>query len=138
MFATHSEISTKESKSFLQQDDRSEEKSSTINVKGSVEKIKLRGIEIVGEIDLKQDKKSKEPGEKDKPMQKVKTEKVSDTKIEKKEIKQSEKDTLDSVVSKAEQLRGLTVVGKIDIPQYNKKKKPIASFNKNVKKRYKN
>lgn len=137
VFATHSEISTKESKSFLQQDDRSEEKSSTISVKESVEKIKLRGIEIVGEIDLMQDKKSKEPGEKDKSMQKVKTEKVSDTKIEKKEIKQSEKDTLDSVVSKAKQLRGLTVVGKIDIPQYKKKKKPVASSDQIDKKRFK-
>ncbi|MBW8051763.1 MAG: translation initiation factor IF-2 [Cytophagales bacterium] len=132
VFATRSETSTKESESFKKQDNKLKGKDPD-NVEGDVEKIKLEGVKIVGKIDLQKYNKKK-PGEKDKPTQQEKAEILpSDTKG----VKKDDKDAVESVGSKAEQLQGLTVVGKIDTPQNNKKKKAVASSDKILQNRNK-
>ena len=115
------------------------------------EKPKLQGIKVVGKIDLEKEKKKphieKEIEEK-KEEEIEKPEVVEDKELPKKEVS-SPKDKVtplagpeeDEVIEvKAESLRGLKVVGKINLPEKKKKiQQPIASSDeqkeKNKKKR---
>jgi translation initiation factor IF-2 len=117
------------------------------------EKPKLKGIKVVGKIDLGKEKK-KEVVEKEEIEEKEekKEEKFDEPVVEEKEIKEevkkpSEEEATepkpeeDKVIeAKAESLRGLKVVGKINLPKEKKKvTQPIASSDeqkeKNKKKR---
>jgi translation initiation factor IF-2 len=106
------------------------------------EKPKLKGIKVVGKIDLEAEKKEA-PVEEEKEDEKIE-EVVEETVAEEAEIEEEvivpsdeeiiepepepepEPEDEDVIEAKAESLRGLKVVGKIDLPE-KKKKAPIAS-----------
>lgn len=87
-------------------------------------KTKLQGIKVVGKIDLEKKKKpdpkeSKEAEETDKP--EVKDKQVSPEKPEEPETEAEE--PREVIEAKADALKGLTVLGRIELP----KEKPVAS-----------
>jgi len=95
------------------------------------EKPKLQGIKVLGKIDLeekgpkKQDKPAEEPKEEKKE---EKAEAKTEEKKEEKEEKKAESPESDIIEAKADKLKGLKVVGKIDLPEKREKKsKPVAS-----------
>jgi translation initiation factor IF-2 len=122
-------------------------------------KVKLQGIKVVGKIDLGEKKTAKEKTEKVEKKEKAekveKTEKVADKKKEEKEgkpvkekadtkkkkdqpepeivadvtPKEEEKEVL--VAKKGDTLKGLTVLGKIELPDKKKKEVPPATGNAN-------
>ncbi|MBR9999458.1 MAG: translation initiation factor IF-2 [Cyclobacteriaceae bacterium] len=123
------------------------------------EKPKLKGIKVVGKIEL-EDKKKKEsavPGEEteevskkqeapkaeEKPDIKEEKEKEEDKASEqpKKEVEVEEEEWGENLIeAKARSLKGLTVVGKIDLPKEKEKKKspePIASSDERKEKQKK-
>lgn len=88
---------------------------------------KLQGIKVVGKIDLEETKQVKEEEE-----EKIKTplEEPSNTTIQEETIVEKaeqspKKIDKDIIQAKADSLKGLTVLGKIDLPA--KKEKPVAS-----------
>jgi len=95
------------------------------------EKPKLQGIKVLGKIDLeekgpkKQDKPAEEPKEEKKEEEK---EAKTEEKKEEQEEKKAESPESDIIEAKADKLKGLKVVGKIDLPEKREKKsKPVAS-----------
>ena len=94
------------------------------------EKPKIKGPKIVGSIDLTKGKKEKaEPEEKaEKAEPKVKEEaKAPEVQPEKAEEKKEEA-VDETIVAKADKLKGPKILGKIDLPTpAEKKKKPVAS-----------
>jgi translation initiation factor IF-2 len=120
------------------------------------EKPKLQGIKVVGKIDLEDKKKKEIPEEKDKvketPTEQEKEEKVEEPHLKEKKAEEiSDKTTRepepekeehdeDLIEAKAKSLKGLTVVGKIDLPKEKEKKKspePIASSDERKEKQKK-
>ncbi len=120
------------------------------------EKPKLQGIKVVGKIDLEDKKKKEIPEEKEKvketPTEQEKEEKVEEPHLKEKKAEEiSDKTTRepepekeereeDLIEAKAKSLKGLTVVGKIDLPKEKEKKKspePIASSDERKEKQKK-
>ena len=126
------------------------------------EGVKLEGIKVIGKIDLEPKKKptaKKEVQKKQEIPQPKKTQKAAPSvseekaKVEKKEVapvvKAEEKPLVEKVIVKEESkpveakvieakagaLKGLTVLGKIELPSAPKKKKPVASSDDKNKKR---
>lgn len=113
------------------------------------EKPKLQGFKVVGKIDLDKDKKKKEPQKAEEQEEEQAAQEVGEPsgEIQKEEPKPEEKESPpveeeenDVIEAKAESLRGLKVVGKINLPEKKKKSpQPIASSDeqkeKNKKKR---
>ncbi len=97
-----------------------------------ISKPKLEGPKVVGKIDL--DKKKEEPPqeevkevepEPEEPVETVKEEVVAEQVTPEPE---KEEETPESKIkAKAESLKGLTVLGKIDLPKEKEKEKPVAS-----------
>jgi len=93
------------------------------------EKPKLKGVKVLGKIDL-DPKPKKEELVKDKPVEEVKEEKAPEKKPEAPappEEKVAEKPKDELIAAKADSLRGLKVVGKIDLPKKEEKPTPVAS-----------
>ena len=100
--------------------------------------VKENEIKIVGEIDLDSIKSKTKPEKEPKkePEKKKEEKQVSD--VETKETKPAEEEIEKKVYkSDFKKLSGLTVVGKIDIPDKEEKKKPVASSDKQPKKKKK-
>ena len=98
-------------------------------------KVKLQGIKVVGKIELEKNEKEKDKEKKEEKKEKEeKIEEKPKTKVKEKPVEEEKtevtEETEDGVVieGKGETLKGLTVVGKIDLPEKAKKKdKPVAS-----------
>jgi translation initiation factor IF-2 len=121
------------------------------------DKPKLKGIKVIGKIDLEEEKKKPEPEEEiekkaeipDKEIEEpvaeekeeVVEEEVSSQEPEEEDVPEEPEVKVEKVIeAKAESLRGLKVVGKINLPEKKKKvARPIASSDeqkeKNKKKR---
>ena len=100
--------------------------------------VKENEIKIVGKIDLDSIKSKTKPEKEPKkePEKKKEEKQVSD--VETKETKPAEEEIEKEVYkSDFKKLSGLTVVGKIDIPDKEEKKKPVASSDKQPKKKKK-
>jgi len=124
------------------EEEEEEEKAEEVEEEQEIwdDKPKLKGIKVVGKIDLEAEKKPEEEKEE-------KEEEIPEKEIEKPEVKASDEKTEeevkipktedvqepveedeDVIEAKAESLRGLKVVGKIDLPEKKKKTaQPIAS-----------
>ncbi|MBV6643868.1 MAG: translation initiation factor IF-2 [Cyclobacteriaceae bacterium] len=118
-----------------------------------VAKRKLDGPKVVGKIDLDKPKKKKEePKEEEKkpveeppvekPVEEVKPEEVPEVEetetlpkeepvAESPKEEQEVKEGKEVIEAKAESLKGLTVLGKIELPAEKKKAKPVASSDEN-------
>ncbi|MCA6079021.1 translation initiation factor IF-2 [Fulvivirga sedimenti] len=90
---------------------------------------RLKGIKVLGKIDLDQKKEpKKEEPVKEKPAEAKKEEKPAEKEAPK-EVKETKPAPQNDVIeAKADKLQGLKVVGKIDLPEKkDKKSKPVAS-----------
>jgi len=139
--ATPKEKETKVEKS---PEEKPEQKDQQTDSEEKVEKPKLKGVKVVGKIDLDKPKKEKEE-EKKEPKAASEDKKESTTKSVEKETppkaaeqpakKEEEEDVIEA---KAESLKGLKVVGKIDLPNKpSKNVKPVASSDDEAAKRKK-
>ncbi len=94
---------------------------------------RLDGPRVVGKIDLDQKKKEtqkqeEKPAEPEEKKEEKPAEEVKKPEPEKKsEEKPAEPEEKSTIQAKADSLKGLTVVGKIDLPAEKKKPKPVAS-----------
>ena len=82
----------------------------------------LQGIKVVGKIDLDQ-KKEEKPAESEKVVEEKEEEKVVEEKEGEKESESTKEEPREVIQAKADALKGLTVLGKIELP----KEKPVAS-----------
>jgi len=88
---------------------------------------KLEGIKVVGKIDLDKEKKEKaEKEEKEAEREEKETAKEEKQPQAGEEDKEGDKDE-EVIHGKANSLKGLTVVGKIDLPAEKEKPEPVAS-----------
>ncbi len=97
---------------------------------GAEEKEKLKGLKVVGKIDLDKPKKEEPAAEKPKEEEPAAEEPKEEPKEEppataEKPAAEPAKPEKDVISAKADKLKGLNVVGKIDLPE--KKAKPVAS-----------
>jgi translation initiation factor IF-2 len=134
--------------------EKEKEKETTPEDDSAASKVKLQGIKVVGKIDLgekkakttktKEEKTTKKSADTSEPKEKAskKEEKVTakekkESVVEKEAEKEKEKLEDDVIVgAKADTLKGLTVVGKIDLPEKSRKKEdPLSESSKNKKKR---
>ncbi len=125
--------------------------SDAIKEEEEIEKIqtsspKLQGFKVVGKIDLAQKKKEEAKDEQEKPGEPVKQQQKSQE--EPKEKASNKEKTEESapppeekvdrtIQAKADTLKGLTVLGKINLPDAKKKEKPVASSDNADKKKRK-
>ncbi len=112
-----------------------EEKKEDDNI---IAKPKLEGPKVVGKIDLDEKGRVKKK-EAEKPKEEPKKEEAPKAEEKKEEPKkeepakaeepkkEEEKPSDSKIEAKADSLKGLTVVGKIELPQEKKKEKPVAS-----------
>jgi len=142
----------KEAESPQKEEPKKEEEKKTDKVEG--EKPKLKGLNVVGKIDLDKEKQKKEEEEakkkKEEEEKKAKADAEAKSKAEeeakkakeeeeatkkkaeeaeaKKKEEESASEKQDSKIEgKADKLKGLKVVGKIDLPKEKKKGEPVAS-----------
>ncbi len=93
---------------------------------GAEEKEKLKGLKVVGKIDLDKPKKEEPAAEKPREEKPAAEEpKEEPPAAEEKPAAEPAKPEKDVISAKADKLKGLNVVGKIDLPE--KKAKPVAS-----------
>ncbi len=121
-----------------------EEKEEEETTEGLLSKPKLEGPKVVGKIDLdkkekpkKEEEKPEPEEEKEEPVAKAeekkeepvaeKEVKVEEKKEEPKATEEPEEKKNEVIEAKADSLKGLTVLGKIDLPTEKKKEKPVAS-----------
>lgn len=107
-----------------------------------VEAPKLKGIKVLGKIDL--EKKEEEPEAKEEPAkeEEEKEEPAKEEVVEKpepepeppvaEEPKKEEPAPKEVISAKADKLKGLKVVGKIDLPKEVQKEKPVASSDESM------
>jgi translation initiation factor IF-2 len=131
--------------------EKEKEKEATPEEDIAASKVKLQGIKVVGKIDLgekkaktKEEKTAKKSAETSETKEKTTKKEEKITAKEKKESvveneaeKEKEKLEDDVIVgAKADTLKGLTVVGKIDLPEKSRKKEDsLSESGKNKKKR---
>ncbi len=101
-------------------------------LKEEMPKTKLQGIKVIGKIDLNPKKKEDElvPKKEEEVKKEVKKEEIVESKEEKvaEEKKESEPASKNALIkAKADTLKGLKVVGKIDLPVAKEKKAPAGS-----------
>ena len=106
-------------------EEKKEEKPEKVKDTGA----KLQGIKVIGKIDLEKDKKKEEP-KAEEPVVEKKEEAPAETKAEPVAEAPAEK-TEKKIQAKADKLKGLKVVGKIDLPV----EKPVASSDEEKEKK---
>ncbi|MEQ9425179.1 MAG: translation initiation factor IF-2 [Cyclobacteriaceae bacterium] len=113
--------------------------------KADIEKPKLGGIKVLGKVDLdkKPEKKEEESKakEEEKPPEKEEKKEKEEKEVKPEKVEEASKEPAakdKTIEAKADSLKGLTVVGKINLPKKPEKTAPVASSDKggdNKKKR---